>query len=69
MHCGAEVTESSTNKQHHLSLSVVSGEYWFPLFFAIRSFLLSFLLSFVYIYIYIFLYIFIYIFIYITFYI
>ena len=21
MHCGAEVTESSTNKQHHLSLS------------------------------------------------
>ena len=22
MHCGAEVTESSTNKQHHLSLSV-----------------------------------------------
>jgi hypothetical protein len=22
MHCGAEVTESSTNKQHHLSLSL-----------------------------------------------
>jgi hypothetical protein len=24
MHCGVEVTESSTNKQHHLSLIVVS---------------------------------------------
>jgi hypothetical protein len=23
MHCGAEVTESSTNKQHHLSLMMV----------------------------------------------
>jgi hypothetical protein len=22
MHCGAEVTESSTNKQHHLSLHI-----------------------------------------------
>ena len=25
MHCGAEVTESSTNKQHHLSLYVTTN--------------------------------------------
>jgi hypothetical protein len=25
MHCGAEVTESSTNKQHHLSRALIFG--------------------------------------------
>jgi hypothetical protein len=25
MHCGAEVTESSTNKQHHLSFHTISA--------------------------------------------
>ncbi len=27
MHCGAEVTESSTNKQHHLSALDAVGDY------------------------------------------
>jgi hypothetical protein len=27
MHCGAEVTESSTNKQHHLSFIAVEYAY------------------------------------------
>jgi len=27
MHCGAEVTESSTNKQHHLSKSLCAQAY------------------------------------------
>jgi hypothetical protein len=28
MHCGAEVTESSTNKQHHLSITArIKGRY------------------------------------------
>jgi hypothetical protein len=26
MHCGAEVTESSTNKQHHLSFTARRGD-------------------------------------------
>ncbi len=27
MHCGAEVTESSTNKQHHLSVDTALGSW------------------------------------------